>query len=326
MRPAMARRRVVFPAPLGPRAIVSPGPISTETPRTTGRSSRTTVASWSDAEGSTRRHSRRGGGRHVVRGRAAGDRPGRARAAGLPRDGLRLLPRAAAGEPVPAGGTAAGPYRNGRSDPPAGAFGRGIPPPVDRRPRRVRRTWVPRLHAPRAARPAFQCASGRSRPVPLDVTVKMAPNDAAVDPVTPVGQDEDRELAVRASGGDVSAFGLLYDRHVATIYRYVYYRVRDDAEAEDLTSDVFMRALKAMPRYEPRQAFLAWLYRIARNAVIDRARRGKRQVSFEDALDHPAADQIVEPDVELLSRSDSDTLRKALAKLTPLQQEVIVLR
>ncbi|HZP97867.1 MAG TPA: RNA polymerase sigma factor [Candidatus Limnocylindria bacterium] len=154
----------------------------------------------------------------------------------------------------------------------------------------------------------------------------MAPNDAAEDPVTPVGQDEDRELAVRASGGDVSAFGLLYDRHVATIYRYVYYRVRDDAEAEDLTSDVFMRALKAMPRYEPRQAFLAWLYRIARNAVIDRARRGNRQVSFEDALDHPAADQIVEPDVELLSRSDSDTLRKALAKLTPLQQEVIVLR
>lgn len=154
----------------------------------------------------------------------------------------------------------------------------------------------------------------------------MAPNDGAQAPVTPVGQDEDKDLAIRAAGGDVSAFGLLYDRHVDAIYRYVYYRVRDDAEAEDLTSDVFMRALKAMPRYEPRQAFLAWLYRIARNAVIDRARRGNRQVSFEDALEHPAADQIVEPDIELLSRSDSDTLRKALAKLTPLQQEVVVLR
>ncbi len=156
--------------------------------------------------------------------------------------------------------------------------------------------------------------------------MKMAPNDGAEAPVTPVGQDEDRDLAIRASGGDVTAFGLLYDRHVDTIYRYVYYRVRDDAEAEDLTSDVFMRALKAMPRYEPRQAFLAWLYRIARNAVIDRARRGNRQVSFEDALDHPGADRIVEPDVELLSHADSDTLRGALAKLTPLQQEVIVLR
>ena len=154
----------------------------------------------------------------------------------------------------------------------------------------------------------------------------MSPNDASQPAVTPVGQDEDAALAIRASRGESAAFGLLYDRHVAAIYRYVYYRVRDDAEAEDLTSDVFMRALKAMPRYEPRQAFLAWLYRIARNAVIDRARKGNRQVSFEDALEHPGVDRIVEPDAEILAHSDSATLRGALAKLTPLQQEVVVLR
>lgn len=154
----------------------------------------------------------------------------------------------------------------------------------------------------------------------------MSPNDASQPPVTPAGQDEDAALAIRASKGESAAFGLLYDRHVTAIYRYVYYRVRDDAEAEDLTSDVFMRALKAMPRYEPRQAFLAWLYRIARNAVIDRARKGNRQVSFEDALEHPGADRVVEPDLELLAHSDSATLRDALAKLTPLQQEVVVLR
>ncbi len=156
--------------------------------------------------------------------------------------------------------------------------------------------------------------------------MKVPPNSAELAGVTPVGQDEDATLATRASGGDVAAFGLLYDRHVEAVYRYVYYRVRDDAEAEDVTSDVFMRALKAIPRYEPRQAFLAWLYRIARNAVIDRARRGGRQVSFEDALRHPDADRVVEPDDELLARSDSDALRRALAKLTPLQQEVVVLR
>ncbi len=154
----------------------------------------------------------------------------------------------------------------------------------------------------------------------------MSPNDGPEGAVTPVGQDEDALLAVRASKGESAAFGLLYDRHVAAIYRYVYYRVRDDAEAEDLTSDVFMRALKAMPRYEPRQAFLAWLYRIARNAVIDRARKGNRQVSFEDALEHPGADQIVVPDAEILAHADNDALRAALAKLTPLQQEVVVLR
>jgi len=154
----------------------------------------------------------------------------------------------------------------------------------------------------------------------------MAPNDPPQQAVTRIGQDEDAALAVRASGGDVSAFGLLYDRHVDAIYRYIYYRVRNDAEAEDLTSDVFMRALKAIPRYEPRQAFLAWLYRIARNAIIDRARRGNRQVPFEDAIEHPTPDQVVEPDAQLLAHSDSDTLRNALKKLTPLQQEVVVLR
>ena len=154
----------------------------------------------------------------------------------------------------------------------------------------------------------------------------LAPNGPSGEVVTPVGQDDDAALAVRASKGEAAAFGLLYDKHVSAIYRYVYYRVRDDAEAEDLTSDVFMRALKAMPRYEPRQAFLAWLYRIARNAVIDRARRGNRQVSFEDALQHPDADRVVDPTSEILAASDSATLRSALAKLTPLQQEVVVLR
>ena len=154
----------------------------------------------------------------------------------------------------------------------------------------------------------------------------MSPNETPKGAVTPVEQAGDAALAVRASKGESAAFGLLYDRHVEAIYRYVYYRVRDDAEAEDLTSDVFMRALKAMPRYEPRQAFLAWLYRIARNAVIDRARRGNRQVPYEDAIEHPSADQIVVPDDEILAHSDNATLRGALAQLTPLQQEVIVLR
>jgi RNA polymerase sigma-70 factor (ECF subfamily) len=154
----------------------------------------------------------------------------------------------------------------------------------------------------------------------------MAPNDALPGPVTPEGKEEDAALAVRASKGDPSAFGTLYDRHLSAVYRYVYYRVRDDHEAEDLTSEVFMKALRAIPRYEPRQAFLAWLYRIARNAVIDHVRRGGRQVSFEDALLHPEVHNAVDPDIEILAVSDKAALRNALGQLTPLQQEVIVLR
>lgn len=154
------------------------------------------------------------------------------------------------------------------------------------------------------------------------------PNSRATGAVNPAEREEDAALARRAGSGEAEAFGVLYDRYVDAVYRYVFYRVRNEAEAEDVTSDVFMRALQAIPKYEPRQAFLAWLYRIARNAVIDRSRRraARQQVSFEDALAHPNADQVVHPDEGLLAGSDASAVRKAMQQLTPLQQEILVLR
>ncbi len=162
------------------------------------------------------------------------------------------------------------------------------------------------------------------------VGVEQPPNGPPSEAVTSgerAGED-DRALAARAGGGDAEAFGILYDRYMAAVYRYVFYRVRNEAEAEDVTSDVFMKALRAIPRYEPRQAFLAWLYRIARNAVIDRGRRlaSRTQVTFEDALAHDPGDRVMDPDQGLLAGSDASAVRAAIAQLSPLQQEVIVLR
>ena len=156
----------------------------------------------------------------------------------------------------------------------------------------------------------------------------QAPNSRPGEAVSPAEREEDALLARRAGAGEAEAFGALYDRYVDQVYRYVFYRVRNEAEAEDVTSDVFMRALRAIPKYEPRQAFLAWLYRIARNAVIDRGRRqqARPQVSFEDALAHPMGDRTIDPNEGLLAGSDASVVRAAMHKLTPLQQEVIVLR
>jgi RNA polymerase sigma-70 factor (ECF subfamily) len=154
------------------------------------------------------------------------------------------------------------------------------------------------------------------------------PNSQPGEAVNSAEREEDAALARRAASGEAEAFGVLYDRHMSAVYRYVFYRVRNEAEAEDVTSEVFMRALRAIPKYEPRQAFLAWLYRIARNAVIDRSRRrgARQQVTFEDALAHPNADQIVNPDTGLLAGSDASVVRRAMQQLTPLQQEILVLR
>ena len=137
-------------------------------------------------------------------------------------------------------------------------------------------------------------------------------------------QVDEPDLARRAASGDRRAFASLYDRHVDAVYRYAYFRLRVDAEAEDVTSEVFHRALVAVPRFEPRRPFLAFLYTIARNVITDRLRRERPQASFEDALAHPSDAPGPE---ELASAGDEvRRLRAAVAQLTTLQQEVIVLR
>src|SRR6266568_799150 len=135
---------------------------------------------------------------------------------------------------------------------------------------------------------------------------------------------DEQDLARRAASGDRRAFANLYDRHVDAVYRYAYFRLRIDAEAEDVTSEVFHRALVAMPRFEPRRPFLAFLYTIARNVVTDRMRRARPQARFEDALAHPS--DAPGPDELASTGDDVRRLRSAIARLTPLQQEVIVLR
>ena len=83
---------------------------------------------------------------------------------------------------------------------------------------------------------------------------------------------EETGLVQRAKQ-DPAAFGELYDRYFSQIYRFVYSRVRDQTAAEDVTSEVFMKALRGIGRYQDTgRPFSAWLYQIAVNAVNDRYR------------------------------------------------------
>ena len=145
-------------------------------------------------------------------------------------------------------------------------------------------------------------------------------NDPLPIPDRPV---DEQDLARRAVAGDRRAFAELYDLHVGAVYRYAFFRVRTAAEAEDVTSEVFQRALVAMPRYEPRRPFLAFLYTIARNVVTDGLRRSRPQASFEDALAHPT--DAPGPEERAGASDEVRELRAAIAKLTPVQQEVMVL-
>ncbi len=91
-----------------------------------------------------------------------------------------------------------------------------------------------------------------------------------------------------------------------------------------MTADVFERALVAMPKYEPRRPFLAFLYTIARNVIVDRLRRARPEAAFEDALAHPSAE--TGPEESAARLEDARRLRAAITQLTPIQQEVVILR
>lgn len=160
-----------------------------------------------------------------------------------------------------------------------------------------------------------------------EAELPSAPNAGAPGTVTGTHvADSDADLARRAAAGDASAFGVLYDRYFANVYRYAFLRTRDRMEAEDVTSDVFLRAMRALHRYEPRTAFLAWLFRIARNAIIDRSRRDRtvRLASADIARD--AADRIVDPAALGIAAVEGSELRRALEQLGELQRDVIVMR
>src|SRR5437870_5432603 len=92
------------------------------------------------------------------------------------------------------------------------------------------------------------------------------------------GHDEGK-LVRLAVDGDSEAFGALYVRHMDVIYRYIYFRISDEVEAEDLTEEVFIRAWEALPSYKPGEfPFTSWLYRIAHNLIIDYHRKRKPQI------------------------------------------------
>ena len=107
------------------------------------------------------------------------------------------------------------------------------------------------------------------------------------------------ELVERART-DADAFGELYDHYFGQIYRFTYSRLHDQDAAEEVTQEVFMKALRAMPRYRPSgHPFSAWLYQISANAIADHYRQRRTAQSLDTAIEvvdpsRPVAERVVE--------------------------------
>jgi RNA polymerase sigma-70 factor (ECF subfamily) len=141
-----------------------------------------------------------------------------------------------------------------------------------------------------------------------------------------VRQDDESQLIEQAKQHDPAAISELYSRHVDQIYQYVRIRTDDVPAAEDITADVFLRALESLGAYEDYGVpFAAWLYRIAQARVIDYWRRAQRRatVAFDD---HDLPEWLAAEDVASGDVLQRGRLLAGLQNLTEEQQQVIVLK
>lgn len=125
-----------------------------------------------------------------------------------------------------------------------------------------------------------------------------------------------------AQAGDADAFGRLYDLYVHKIYDFIYYKTLNKEVAEDITSTVFMKAWKNIAQFKSDSA-AAWLYSIARHAVIDYYRQDRQLIDIEDCWD-------LASETDFLSQIDSglkiESIKIAMKSLKSQDREIIIMR
>ncbi len=133
------------------------------------------------------------------------------------------------------------------------------------------------------------------------------------------------ELAQRASMHDQAAFAELYNGYVEKIYKYVYYKVGNPSDAEDLCEQVFLKAWEAIGRYTwCGYPFSSWLYKLAHNLVVDHYRTKRETLPLNDLLAGP--DEPVDPQNLLQQTVEAAELKAAIYKLTVEQLQVVSLK
>ena len=133
------------------------------------------------------------------------------------------------------------------------------------------------------------------------------------------------QLVKRASSGETDAFGELYDIFLDAVYRFVYVRLGNKADAEDITENVFVSMFTAITRYVDKELpFEAWVYRIARNKIIDHYRSRKAHVHLEEIAE--IADSHERPEVRLETQMSRETVLRAIKQIPASYQEIIILK
>jgi RNA polymerase sigma factor (sigma-70 family) len=137
-------------------------------------------------------------------------------------------------------------------------------------------------------------------------------------------QNEELIAIKQCQNGDLDAFATLYDNYVKRIYDFIYYRTSHKQTAEDLTSVTFTKAFQNIKSFRSDTGlFSSWLYKIARNTVIDHMRTNKPTVDLDAAVNSPAKDNVA-GETELKDRLQQ--VKTYLNKLSEDQRDIVVMR
>src|ERR1700704_4260107 len=159
---------------------------------------------------------------------------------------------------------------------------------------------------------------------------------AGSEPAQNVRPNKEKEAKERrlieAARSDPARFADVYENYFALVYAYVARRVRNRDEAEDLTAEVFRKALASLPRFKWRGApFAAWLFRIASNMIADRSKRVAKEVSFDESGATGRGAQVSKSTASSQQKDLEDSERRALLfrlvdELAEDQGRVLVMR
>jgi RNA polymerase sigma-70 factor (ECF subfamily) len=139
--------------------------------------------------------------------------------------------------------------------------------------------------------------------------------------------DNEKDLLESAIRGEASAFGLLYDKYQPKLFRFIFLKVSQREEAEDLTHQVFLSAWRNIETFQDQGLPLSsWLYKIARNKVIDYYRTRKQITSIEDVPEEILVLSHDSGSKELENKMEVEAVYKALGKLSSDYQEIILMR
>jgi RNA polymerase sigma-70 factor (ECF subfamily) len=147
-----------------------------------------------------------------------------------------------------------------------------------------------------------------------------------------VSLERDAELMLRVREGDQASFGLLLDKHRSPVIHFLYRMVQNQAVAEELAQEVFLRVYKSRSSYEPTAKFTTWLFRIASHLALNWIRDGrneKRQASLDEESPDGTAKQVPDRsktvEQELVYQAKLSEVRQAIESLPAKQKAAVMM-